>query len=163
MGANRLQRHYRDGFLIVGALAGISLSSCALDPAFSDAHGAGFRLPPPPPTAPAAPVAPTAPAAPVVPLPIGDTRSPGDGDRSELDKYPADRYELHGVVSRPDCQKMEFRFQAWGRKIRLIKTTANPSKGILRWVCIFDGEDANPVENPFDDHRYNSKSEYEYP
>jgi hypothetical protein len=118
-------------------------------PAFSLPSGGGYS--------PARPVAPAAPMAPPA------FRS-GDGDRAELDQYPPDQYEIHGVVSADDCYRMEQRFKSWGRNVTLVKVLPNPSKGILEWVCIFDGPDSEPVDNNvFEDNRYNSPKEYMSP
>lgn len=96
-----------------------------------------------------------------------------DGDRatgyifwSEQDEgftgdYDPTVYELHGAVTEADCWKMLKRFRGQGRRINLVDAVRTNNKGaILKYQCVFDGEDANPVDPPFEDRRYNSPDEY---
>ena len=76
-------------------------------------------------------------------------------------------YEQHGVADPNDCTDMEKRFQQEGRKVNLVdvvKNGFNRGGGILEFLCLFDGEDAEPENNSaFEDYRYNSPEEYVYP
>lgn len=79
--------------------------------------------------------------------------------------YDPERYEIHGAVTAADCKRMEARFKREGRRVRLIHAQPNPSNlkgGVLKYRCIFDGPDAEPVQPVFEDTRF-PQSEYTYP
>lgn len=100
-------------------------------------------------------------SAPMAPPSNVDQAYSGDGDYSRLDAYPLDSYEIHGVTGFSQCQKMATRFRNEGRKVQLRRAMPNPSKGVLKYLCIFDGEDVN--NDIFMDTRYNSPQEYQSP
>ena len=60
--------------------------------------------------------------------------------------------ETHAVANRNDCDRMERKFRGQGRRLRLVDRlqSANPNDP-LRWVCVFQGEDAAP--GYFNDNR----------
>lgn len=134
----------RTSVLIVSAgLTGL-LASCVGMP--GDSMGGDFRVPPvpfpvggsgyaPPAPAPAAPMAPPI-------SPIQQYNEPG-------------QIEVHGAVKSTDCYEMEKRFKAQGRNIRLAKIKRNDigTGGVLQWMCIFEGDDAQT--GWFEDRRYN--------
>lgn len=61
--------------------------------------------------------------------------------------------ELHGAVNESDCYKMEQKFQRQGRRIRLVETKRSNNPGaVLRWMCVFQGEDAQT--GYYDERRY---------
>ena len=52
-----------------------------------------------------------------------------------------------------------------GRRVNLIaveRNQANQGGGVLEWMCVFDGEDADPAATPFEDDRFPA-NEYDYP
>lgn len=66
-------------------------------------------------------------------------------------------YETHGAVNPQACRRMAERFLREGRRVRLIRIAPNPFNkggGVLRYICIFDGEDASPTATPFEDNRF---------
>jgi hypothetical protein len=69
----------------------------------------------------------------------------------DYDPYTEAR-EVHGVVSPTDCYKMEARFQQT-RQVRLTEILRNRSGGDLKYVCAFEGEDAQPSWS-FQDNRW---------
>lgn len=82
-------------------------------------------------------------------------------DQDYVGDYDPTVYELHGAVTEADCWRMLQRFRAEGRRLDLIDTVRTNNKGaVLKYQCVFDGEDANPVDPPFEDRRYNSPDEY---
>ncbi|NER85216.1 MAG: hypothetical protein F6K42_38080, partial [Leptolyngbya sp. SIO1D8] len=82
-------------------------------------------------------------------------------DQNVAEEYDPTAYELHGAVTEADCWKMLSRFQTQGRRVNLVAVVRTNNKGaVLKYQCVFDGEDANPVEPPFEDRRYNSPDEY---
>jgi|SRR5579885_1391286 len=52
--------------------------------------------------------------------------------------------EQHGAVKRSDCQRIAARFKRAGRRVRLVDVQPNHlgSGGVLEYICIFEGEDA---------------------
>lgn len=60
--------------------------------------------------------------------------------------------ETHGSVNSAGCKAMEKRFKEAGRRIKLIDTRRNPYNGTLRYLCIFQGEDAQ--QGYFQDARF---------
>ncbi len=61
--------------------------------------------------------------------------------------------ELHGVVNQRDCYDMERNFRRQGRRIKLVGTQKSTNPGaVLRWMCIFQGEDAET--GWYDERRY---------
>lgn len=102
---------------------------------------------------PQAPTAPAAPAAPMAPPVLLSSQ------------YEPSQYEIHGAVTANDCYKMLERFLKEGRRVNLIaveRNQANQGGGVLEWMCVFDGEDADPAATPFQDDRF-PDSEYDHP
>jgi hypothetical protein len=61
--------------------------------------------------------------------------------------------ELHGATTENACYKMEQTFKRQGRKLRLIRVDRLNNPGaVLRFLCIFEGEDAQT--GYFDENRY---------
>lgn len=58
--------------------------------------------------------------------------------------------ETHAVSDRNDCDAMARKFRKQGRRIQLVERRY--VGGQLRYLCIFEGEDAQP--GYFDDNRY---------
>ena len=90
-----------------------------------------------------------APSRPLFP-PINMAQEPQEPD--ELQEY-----EVHGAVNPEACKRMYQRFLNEGRKVRLARIAPNPfnkSGGVLRFICMFDGEDADPEATPFEDTRF---------
>ena len=84
---------------------------------------------------------------------------------SESDIY-SEQYEKHGAADASDCYQMEQRFKSEGRKIRLVKVVRNylnSGGGVLEFLCLFDGEDAEVESSAFEDYRYNRPDEYNSP
>jgi hypothetical protein len=54
------------------------------------------------------------------------------------------KQERHGAVRASDCNKMAERFRRAGRRVRLVRVIPNDVGvgGVLRVVCLFEGEDA---------------------
>lgn len=80
-------------------------------------------------------------------------------------QYDPSVYEIHGAVTADDCYRMLERFLNEGRRVHLVaveRNQANLGGGVLEWMCVFDGEDADPVATPFQDDRFPA-SEYDYP
>lgn len=74
-----------------------------------------------------------------------------------LDEDDVSQYEVHGAVNPQDCKRMLQRFLNEGRRVRLRRIAPNPFNrggGVLRFACIFDGEDASPEATPFEDSRF---------
>ena len=66
---------------------------------------------------------------------------------------PSPVQETHGAVSQQTCYEMEAKFQRDGRRIRLVDTRRSTNPGaVLRWICIFEGEDAD--QGYFEEKRY---------
>ena len=75
-------------------------------------------------------------------------------------------YEKHGASHPDDCDRMALRFQKEGRRVRFIRAVKNYNNkggGLLEYICLFDGEDADNETSVFEDRRYNSADEYTYP
>lgn len=61
--------------------------------------------------------------------------------------------ETHGAVSQQTCRDMAARFKQNGRRVELVDTRRSTNPGaILKWICIFEGEDAD--QGYFEDKRY---------
>lgn len=102
----------------------------------------------------AAPQVPAAPAAQPMAPPV-----------LQSNQYDPSEYEIHGAVTAGDCYIMLARFLREGRKVRLVaveRNQANQGGGVLEWMCVFDGEDADPAATPFEDDRF-PPNEYDYP
>lgn len=83
---------------------------------------------------------------------------------SEFDS--SKKQEQHGSVNADGCYQMEARFKKEGRKVKLVQVTSNPLNqggGVLEFMCVFQGEDAVTDGSTFEDYRYNSRDEYQYP
>ncbi len=73
--------------------------------------------------------------------------------------------ELHFVVGRKNCSQMAKRFREDGRNVRLIDIRPNPygHGGFqLRFICIFEGPDAQPGYFSRD-KRYEAQHEWQHP
>lgn len=58
---------------------------------------------------------------------------------------PSGQYEQHGAVKKSDCYEKERRFQAQGRRVKLVKIVPNDLNkggGVLQFICLFEGADA---------------------
>lgn len=99
------------------------------------------------------------------PVPLGAGAGSGGNAGSYPANPPASRtlaplqsesspaQETHGVVNQQNCYDMEARFQRQGRRVRLVETRRSANSGaILRWICIFEGEDAD--QGYFEEKRY---------
>lgn len=85
----------------------------------------------------------------------------GAEEQTYAGEYDPTVYELHGAVTEADCWKMLERFRSEGRRIDLVDTVRTNNRGAaLRYQCVFDGQDTNPVDPPFEDRRYNTADEY---
>lgn len=79
---------------------------------------------------------------------------------------PVYKVEQHGAVDINGCYSMADRFKKEGRKVTLKEIMKNPFNeggGVLEFLCIFEGEDAESGASEFEDYRYNSPDEYAYP
>ncbi|MBD2073927.1 hypothetical protein H6F86_08495 [Phormidium sp. FACHB-592] len=67
---------------------------------------------------------------------------PQSGPRPEM----RSQQEIHGAVNRSDCNQIAARFKRAGRRVKLVRTLPNDVGvgGVLKWKCIFEGEDAIP-------------------
>ena len=66
---------------------------------------------------------------------------------------PSPIQETHGAVSQQTCYEMEANFQRQGRRVTLVDTRRSTNPGaILRWICVFEGEDAD--QGYFEEKRY---------
>ncbi|BAS57928.1 hypothetical protein NIES2135_26900 [Leptolyngbya boryana NIES-2135] len=53
------------------------------------------------------------------------------------------KQETHGVTQRSACKEMEHKFQQQGRRVRLARVIRSSNRGaVLRYICVFEGEDA---------------------
>jgi hypothetical protein len=50
--------------------------------------------------------------------------------------------ETHGVTSAGQCDQMAEKFRRQGRKVTLKRKVRNDSGGLLTWICVFEGPDA---------------------
>lgn len=149
MADNSLPRWVGSRLCRRGAKLALIVATLGLTGFFCDSEmcgNGGCSLPAAPPAAPAAP-----------PIAAGAVNFA----HGELNKYPADRFELHGAASFPDCKRMAQRFKDEGRKVRLIRALPLDGDGPLKYMCIFDGEDVD--NGVFEDNRYNSSKEFETP
>lgn len=86
------------------------------------------------------------------PLPI----TSNDDPYAEIRDIPG-QLETHGVTQPGQCDRMEQRFKAEGRRIRLVRKVRNRNPGAtLRWICVFEGPDADPGYY----HRYNESQDF---
>ena len=95
----------------------------------------------------------------VIPAPVGGGNSgsytaPAPAKNlAPIQASPSPVQETHGAVSQQTCYEMEAKFQRDGRRIRLMDTRRSTSPGaILRWICVFEGEDAD--QGYFEEKRY---------
>ncbi len=114
-------------------------------------------------------------AIPIIPFPSGGSGGSVTASRAEPMAPLAIKsdsgisyndYEQHGAVNSNDCYQMELRFKKEGRKVTLVKVVPNPLNkggGVLNYLCLFDGEDAEKETSVFEDYRYNSPDEYTSP
>lgn len=68
------------------------------------------------------------------------------GSHSKTNGEEPGKREQHGAVKRNNCTDMARRFKAEGRDVKLKAIERNNlgTGGVLKWICVFDGPDAEP-------------------